>query len=58
MLVFGLKTLDFMAHVRERAYPPPPPCKSNTKIPKFDGNITSCCSDKGVVCERRAPVVR
>ena len=25
----------------------PPPCKSNTKTPKFDGNNTLCCSDKG-----------
>ena len=32
---------------------PLPPCKSNTKVPKFDGNSTSRCSDKGVVCARR-----
>ena len=24
--------------------------ESNTKIPRFDGNNTGCCSDKGVVC--------
>ena len=29
---------------------PPPPCESNTKIPEFDRNNTSWCSDKGVVC--------
>ena len=27
--------------------------ESNTKVPKFDGNNTSCCSDKGVGCARR-----
>ena len=32
---------------------PPSPCESNTKVPKLDGNDTSCCSDKGVVCARR-----
>ena len=31
----------------------PPPCESNTKFPKVDGNTTSCCSDTGVVCARR-----
>ena len=25
--------------------PPHPPCEGNTKVPKFDGNNTSCCSD-------------
>ena len=31
---------------------PPPPCESNTKVPKSDGNSTECCSDKGVDCAR------
>ena len=34
---------------------PPPLCKSNTKVPKFDGNNTNCCFDEGVVrggCEQ------
>ena len=31
--------------------PPPPPCESNTKIPKFDGKNTYCCSDKWL-CSR------
>ena len=26
-----------------------PPCESNTKVPNFDGNNTSSCSNKGVV---------
>ena len=26
--------------------PPPPSCENNTKIPKFDGNNTSCFSNK------------
>ena len=26
---------------------PPPTCENNPPIPKFDGNNTSCCSDKG-----------
>ena len=31
----------------------PSPCKSTTKVPKFDGNNTYCCPDKGVVCTHR-----
>ena len=31
----------------------PRPSKSNGKNPKFDGNNTSCCFDKGVVCALR-----
>ena len=27
--------------------PRPLPCESNTKVPKFDGNNTDCCSDWG-----------
>ena len=27
------------------SYPAPPNCESNTKVPKFDGNNTYCCSD-------------
>ena len=30
----------------------PPPCESNTKVPKFDGNTSSCCFDKGVALAR------
>ena len=32
---------------------PPPSCESNTKVPKSNGNTTSCCSDTGVVCAHR-----
>ena len=28
---------------------PPPVCENNTKVPKFDGNNTECCSDRGGV---------
>ena len=28
-------------------FTPPPPCESNTKAPKFDGNNTYRSSDKG-----------
>ena len=35
------------------ATPSPPGGKSNTKLPKFDENRTSCCSGKAVVCARR-----
>ena len=32
---------------KDRGRPsPPPPCKSNAKVPNFDGNTTECCSDK------------
>ena len=27
--------------------PAPPPCESNTKVPKFDGHNTDRCSDRG-----------
>ena len=33
-----------------------PPSQSNSKAPKFDGNHTSGCSDKGGVCARRAKI--
>ena len=36
----------------DKLVPPPPPCESNTKVPKFDRNNTHCCSNKGVVCTR------
>ena len=32
---------------------PTPPSENNTKVPKFDGNSTKCCSDKGVVLATR-----
>ena len=37
----------------------PPPLRENTKVPKFDGNNPSCCSDKAVVhgcCEKTQAV--
>ena len=34
--------------------PPLAPCERNTKVPKCDGDNTSCCSETGVVCARRA----
>ena len=33
-------------------YPSPPLCEKNAEVPKFDGNNTYSCSDKGVVCMR------
>ena len=34
--------------VRTVDAPPPPPCESNTKVPKFDGNNTYRSFDTGV----------
>ena len=41
---------NFRLSYRDWAYPTThftPLCESNTKVPKFDGNNTDCCSDKG-----------
>ena len=35
-------------------HPPPLARKGNTKAPKFDGNYTYCCSDKGHIILQRA----
>ena len=41
----GFKRAEAIVH--------PSPCERNTKVPEFDGNNTSGCSDKRVVCARR-----
>ena len=38
--------------MRKGTYPLPP-CESNTKCLNFEGNNSSCCSDRGGVCARR-----
>ena len=47
-----------MTWTRGVGYTPTHPCESNTEIPEFDGNNTSCCSDRGVVCHEKTPELR
>ena len=48
-------SLSDAAHFSHRTWYPPLPCENpaflcvnNTKVPKFHGNKTQCCSDKGL----------
>ena len=41
------RAMAFLIMQIPKVPPPRPPCESNTKIPKFDGNKTYRCSDTG-----------